>query len=103
MQRRKMIHEDFVEIMQLVTEPLRMELRSEIYGPIIALHPFFGLYRMAYPFVVKRICYSAMQMMLIASGDIVFDAGEIPKRPKMYLGHKAFLAYRHRSTEHSWP
>lgn len=94
-ERRKMIHEDFVDIMQLVTEPLRMELRFEIYGPVVSAHPFFALYISACPYVTKRICHRAMSMMLVATGDLIFDAGEIPTNPRMYLVNNASLSYRH--------
>merc|ERR1719203_272229 len=52
-ERRKMIHEDVVQITQLVTEPLRMELHFEIYGPSLNNHPFFELYMIACPYVTK--------------------------------------------------
>merc|ERR1712113_39607 len=99
-ERRKMKHDDVVQITQLVTEPLRMELHFEIYRPSLGAHPFFELYMVACPYVTKRVCHTAMSMMLVATGDVIFHAGEIPTKPRMYIVNNAFLNYRQFSQDH---
>lgn len=93
LERRQMVHEEFVEIVGMLSEPLRMELRFEIYGPSLSAHPFFELWIVVCPAVTKRICHKAMSMMLVAAGDIVFDAGEIPTNPRMYIINHGLLDY----------
>merc|ERR1719512_544708 len=88
-----MIHEDVVQITKLVTEPLRVELHFEIYSPSLATHPFFSQFMSTCPYVTKRICHSAMSTMLVGTGDIIFHAGEIPTKPRMYIISTDVLKY----------
>lgn len=93
-ERRQMVHEDFVEVIKLVSEPLRIDLHFEIYGPSLSAHPFFELYMAACPYVTKRICHKAMSMTLVGSGDTVFSTGEIPTHPRMFIVNQGCFEYR---------
>merc|ERR1712241_246540 len=86
-------HEEGLTVMQLITEPLRMELHFEIYSPSLSAHPFFSRYISACPYVTKRICHSALSTMHLAVGDIVFHAGEMPTKPRMFVVTNASLHY----------
>merc|ERR1712061_859187 len=84
-----MVHEDFVQVMQLVSGPLRMDLHFEIYSPSLSAHPFFALYMIACEYITKRICHKAMSMSFLSPGDVVFNTGEIPTHPKMLSSARA--------------
>merc|ERR1719316_741311 len=49
-----------IELLQLVSEPLRVELHFELYGPTLNLNPFFQRYEEANPAAVRRVCHSAV-------------------------------------------
>merc|ERR1712217_402433 len=62
-EKGKNMHEEALTVMQLITEPLRVELHFEIYSPNLSSHPFFSRYISACPYVTKRICHSALSTM----------------------------------------
>merc|ERR1719330_1119049 len=70
-----------------------MELHYELYGPSLSAHPFFEVFLSQFPYVVKRFCHCAMSTMIVASGDIVFNTGEIPTTPRMYITSSGVLNY----------
>jgi len=97
-QRRKMVHEEFIEAMPLISDPLRCELHFEIYGPSLVSHPFFDVFMAACPYVIKRVVHHAMSTVRVAAGDIVFNSGEIPTSPRMYIISSGTLNYRRKSS-----
>jgi len=92
-ERRKIIPEDAVEVVALISEPLRVELRFEIYSPPLCVHPFFMSYISECPNVMKKVCHSAMSMCLVSAGDTVFFAGESPASPKLYFVNRGIMQY----------
>jgi len=91
-QQRNM-NEAGVELLRLVSEPLRRELHFEIYSPILAGHPFFSLYIEDFPHVMRKVCHRSASMHLVSAGDVVFSAGEMPNPPKMYFVTSGILEY----------
>jgi hypothetical protein len=77
--------EQQVELLNLVSEPLRAEIRFEIYCPFLSLHPFFRYYAKICPQVMRRVAYEAVTTSLVHAGDILFHAGEVQKTPKMIM------------------
>jgi len=92
-ERQALAHEEMVDIMALLSESLRREMRYEVYCPILNVHPFFSMYMSSSPMAARRICSKAMSMMLVASGDVVFGAGELQKQPRMYILSRGALSY----------
>lgn len=85
--------EDKVELLQLVSEPLLMELHFELFFPALQWHPFFGPYMEECPHVMRKVCHLAMQIAQVHPGDVVFNAGEIPLHPRMYILTSGTLLY----------
>lgn len=77
--------EDGVELLRLISEPLRVELHFETNSPLLAVNPFFANLVDECPQVIRRVCHSALQMQAVAAGDVIFSAAEIPKAPKVYF------------------
>lgn len=67
---------DAVELLAIVSNPLRIELNFEIYSDALRNHFFFDDYVGFYPQVARRVCYKAVSMLLLSSGDVVFSEGE---------------------------
>merc|ERR1712039_719269 len=82
-----------VELIGKVSEPLRVEVHFETYSPILISHPFFKKYCEDCPHIGRQICHSAMSAIVVASGDVIFNAGETPTRPKMYIVNRGRFAY----------
>jgi hypothetical protein len=92
-ERRNMIPEESVEVLTIISDPLRMDLHFDLYSPPLAAHPFFSLYIFECPNVIKKVCHSAMSQFVVSAGDTVFCAGETPNNPVMYIVNKGTLQY----------
>ncbi|CAE8592031.1 unnamed protein product [Polarella glacialis] len=86
---------DTVDLLGVISEPLKIEMHFEIYSRILAWHPFFHDYLTDSTGgqVMRRVCHQAMSMLLLASGDVVFSSGEEPSDPKMYIVVSGQLGY----------
>jgi hypothetical protein len=98
-ERRKTTPETSVDLLRFVSEPLRLELHFEMYKPILAVHPLFAKYIYEAPHVIQNVCHSAMKSTVISKGDVIFNVGEIPKKPQMIIVSTGTLSYAY--TYHS--
>jgi len=85
--------EGSIELLALVSEPLRVELRFELNSPALSSHPFFGCFMKVHPQGIRQICYTAISRLSFSAGDIVFSVLEEPQDPKMYFVNKGCLIY----------
>jgi len=93
LEQQRYIPEANVELLTLVSEPLRIELHFEMYAKVLANHPFFDEYTYSCPHIMQKVCHSATSMTQVSNGDIVFNVGEIPPKPKMILVVSGTLHY----------
>jgi hypothetical protein len=89
--------QDAIELLPLVSEPLRVEMHFEMYSPVMRMHPFFNEYIQYGPQVMRRVCHYGMHTFLWSNGDVVFTRGEAPSEPKMYFVLKGQLEYTSRT------
>lgn len=82
-----------VELLSVVSEPLKVEMHFQMYAHVLAAHPFFQDYLAEGPQVMRRVCHMAMSMLLLAVGDVVFTTDEVPNEPKMYFVASGILEY----------
>lgn len=82
-----------VHLITKVSEPLKIELHFEMYAPNLSVHQFFHRYIEECPHVMRKVCHSAMQMSAVSLGDIIFNVGESPSQPKMYIVSRGKLSY----------
>jgi len=82
-----------VDLLHVVSEPLKMEMHYEMFSRILSNHPFFSDFmREANP-VMRRICHSCISMLLLDSGDVLFRTGDEPATAKMYFLSSGALEY----------
>eukprot|EP00931_Biecheleriopsis_adriatica_P025228 TRINITY_DN15543_c0_g1_i1.p1 TRINITY_DN15543_c0_g1~~TRINITY_DN15543_c0_g1_i1.p1 ORF type:complete len:805 (-),score=156.66 TRINITY_DN15543_c0_g1_i1:74-2488(-) len=84
---------DSVELLHVISEPLKVEMHYEIYSQILTCHPFFLELLTERSPVIRPICHRAMSMLLLSNSDIVFSLGEEPPEPKMYFASAGTLEY----------
>jgi len=84
---------DIVELLPVVSEPLRVEMHFEMYTSYLNYHSFFAAYVTEGPQVMRRICHYAMSSLLLSHGDVVFSKGESPSHPKMFFVVKGTCEY----------
>lgn len=90
---QRFMEESRVELLTLISDPLRVELHFELYSPVLAVHPFFSIFIEAAPQVMKKVCHKAMSQLLVSDGDILFMPGEVPSPPRMIIVCSGELSY----------
>jgi len=91
---RRNVPESSVELLQLLSRPVRIELDYEVHSPLVCRHPFFGFYRRKNPAGIRQVCHTAISRLTISKGDVLFSDGEIPEEPKMFFLLSGSLQYR---------
>jgi len=84
-ERKKQAPESSIELLQLVSEPLRAELHWEVRAPILTSHPFFASYKEVNPAGVRKTCHSAVSLLPVSHGDIIFSDLETSTCPRMFF------------------
>lgn len=92
-EREKNMHESQIEMLQIVSGPLRVELHFEIYIPVLTRHRFFLRYTEECPQVMRKVCHGAVAHFQVSHGDVVFSFGENPSEPKVYFPKSGELEY----------
>lgn len=87
------MQEDGVEILEIVSDPLRMEVHFEQYRDFLSVHPFFKSYVDKCPQVMRRVCHLAVAYCMYSAGDVIFNLGENPSQPQMYFVVRGTLQY----------
>eukprot|EP00928_Gymnodinium_smaydae_P013186 TRINITY_DN14819_c0_g1_i3.p1 TRINITY_DN14819_c0_g1~~TRINITY_DN14819_c0_g1_i3.p1 ORF type:complete len:582 (+),score=113.64 TRINITY_DN14819_c0_g1_i3:852-2597(+) len=93
MEEQRALPEEKVDLLRLVSEPLRMDLHFEQYSSMLSVHPFLAQYMDECPTVMRKICHNAVSTLAVSDGDVIFSAGEFSSRPKMYFVCKGNLMY----------
>jgi len=93
MEQQRYQQESNVELLRVISEPLKMELHFEMYSPVLSKHPFFNTYASECPHVMRKVCHRSTSMSLVSSNDIIFNAGELPLNPKMCWVCNGTLSY----------
>lgn len=99
---------DTVDLLHVVSEPLKIEMHNEMYSPVLSCHPLFHELINTLPHQMRRICHLAMSTLWLASGDILFSKGEEASEPKMCFVMSGNLDYidrygtTHAITEKMW-
>lgn len=85
-----------VSLLQNVSALLQSELYLVIYGRTLMHHVFFSKYTELCPQVMRKVCTLAISTATVMKGDIVFEEGEQPEHPAMYIladGSMVYLSY----------
>jgi hypothetical protein len=84
---------DAVDLLGVISEPLKVQMHFEMYSRFLFWHPFFMDLCKDDVQVMKRLCHQAMSMLLMAASDSIFFKGEDPADPKMYFVVAGNLEY----------
>jgi len=85
--------EEQIEVLNLVSDPLRMELHFELYAPSLLQHKFFNRYHEENPTAVRRVCHGAISHKYCSHGDVIFSEGEVPTDAHMFCVLRGLLLY----------
>merc|ERR1719215_190623 len=85
-----------VELLQLISEPLRVELHFEIHASVLMKHPFFDCYYAVNAVGIQKLCHQAAANVSISNGDVLFCDLESPgEQPQVYFLVSGQLEYMH--------
>jgi len=90
---QRFMEESRVELLGIISEPLRVEIHFELYAPVLEVHPFFQCFIDACPQVMKKVCHAAVSQLLVSNGDVIFMPGEVPASPRMFIVCIGELSY----------
>jgi len=90
---QRFMEESQVELLAMVSEPLRIELHFELYSPVLAVHPMFRAFIDSAPQVMKKVCHKAMSLLVVSNGDVLYMLGEVPSPPRMFIVCSGELSY----------
>lgn len=85
------IEEKDVQLLGLLSDPLRMELHCEMYSPLLCAHPFFHSVSSYSYSSMRQICHVAITETTLSRGDILFTTGDHCER--MYFSRCGLLHY----------
>merc|ERR1711879_955804 len=57
--------ESDIELLAVLSEPLRSEIHHEFYGPVLGKHPFFHHYHQSNRAAVQKLCHTAVSVISI--------------------------------------
>lgn len=92
-EQQKVVSENRVELFSQLSEPLRIDIHYELYGPVLKWHPFFRNYSQHNAPALRQVCHVAISQLKLCRGDILFSTGELPKVPLMYFLTAGRLLY----------
>merc|ERR1719491_1311037 len=72
-----------VDLLNVVSEPLKIELHYEIYSRVLSRHPFFHDFLNEANRVMRRVCHVSISMLLVDSGDVLFNLDDEPDVGRM--------------------
>jgi hypothetical protein len=84
---------DAVDLLHVISVPLRIEMHYEMFSRIVVAHPFFIDLSAQSEALFRRVCHTSMTMLLVMERDTVFARDEEPDEQKMYFASKGVLQY----------
>lgn len=85
--------EDGVELLQDVSQSLKVDMHFEMYAALLRENRFFANVETDSLMVSRSLCHEAMRTIFFAKNDIVFSRGEEPRTPRMYIVWFGSLEY----------
>jgi len=84
-QEKRHVAAESIELLSMISEPLQVELHFEMYMPKFCSNPFMARFGEVYPTQMREICHTAVSLVSLSSGDVLFSDGETPPTPTMYV------------------
>jgi len=107
-EQKRNMPEKSVELLTLLSQPLHVEMRWEVHGPVLRWHPFFSKYSQLNAAAMRQVCYAAVSRLSLMQGDVLLTDGEMPDNPQMFFVLGGTLLYildgrkPHRFLEGHW-
>jgi hypothetical protein len=91
---------DAVDLLHVVSEPLKIEMHYQMYSKVLGEHLFFREFMNEAPQVMRRVCHLCMSTLAVDAGDVLFHIGDDPAGDcKMFFVLGGCLQYKDRYGE----
>jgi len=77
--------EGSIELLKIISEPLRIELHFEIYSRLLRTHPFFDHYNGVNPAGIRKLCHTCVSILSLSTGDVLFNECEESHEKRMFF------------------
>lgn len=64
-------------VLEILPKALQIDLQEETRGPLIAVHKLFATLQTAHPRVFRQICFDALNTLVPAPSEIIFNRDEV--------------------------
>lgn len=98
-EQQENVEESGIELLQMISEPLMVELHFSIYSPNLFISPFFRVFAKTQPSSIRNICHQAVSRLVFRQDDIIFNEMEKPRVAQAFFIDSGNLRY---VTEQSW-
>eukprot|EP00930_Biecheleria_cincta_P026051 TRINITY_DN18429_c0_g1_i1.p1 TRINITY_DN18429_c0_g1~~TRINITY_DN18429_c0_g1_i1.p1 ORF type:complete len:1323 (-),score=214.52 TRINITY_DN18429_c0_g1_i1:779-4429(-) len=88
---KRRVHEEDIQILQLLPWTLKTELQEEVYSPILTAHPLFSHYSSHFKMQMRKLYQNILQVSL-GIGQELFNSGE--SAHTFYLVLSGLLSYQ---------
>eukprot|EP00929_Paragymnodinium_shiwhaense_P013886 TRINITY_DN121733_c0_g1_i1.p1 TRINITY_DN121733_c0_g1~~TRINITY_DN121733_c0_g1_i1.p1 ORF type:complete len:1158 (+),score=235.05 TRINITY_DN121733_c0_g1_i1:62-3535(+) len=96
---KKNVSETQIELLDLISEPLRVEIHFEMHRPLLSQHPLFNTLTEVSPPMIRQMCHRALARISLSKGDILFTQGEMMVEPGMYFIKEGCIKYTQMDAE----
>lgn len=92
-EKQKNMPESEVELIKMISEPLRIEMHCELYAPSLHSYPLFSHWQKHCLGLIRVVCTKAISEKSLSAGDVLFSQGESPGDPEMLFVSAGSLRY----------
>lgn len=85
MERKQNVPEESVDLLKVISEPLRVEIHFEIFSSTLMTHPFFADFHEIDPPGIRKACHECVSLVSLSVGDVLFAEGETPTNPRLFF------------------
>mmetsp|Transcript_134855 Transcript_134855/g.349460 ORF Transcript_134855/g.349460 Transcript_134855/m.349460 type:complete len:414 (+) Transcript_134855:359-1600(+) len=89
--RKQEIQECDVNLLRILSLPLRMDLVHETLAPVLVRHPFFDRLAFVCPPAMRELCNTAVKKQHYSLGDIIFESSD--EGDRMFFPTRGQLKY----------
>jgi len=90
-EKRSRPEEQDIELLQRLSEPLKMEVHFEMHSPTLTKHPLFFAYSRLNEPAMMKLCHAGLKTTQLSGDDYLFTKGETAKL--MYFAMSGSLTY----------
>merc|ERR1712061_616935 len=85
LEQKRNMPESTVELLKVLSEPLRVEIHFALYSETFMNHPFFCCFNEMNAAGVRSVCHTCVTEQSLSVGDILFAELEVPTVPRMFF------------------